>query len=59
MRPLTIVIIGASFAGLASAMTIKRMKPDTNVTVIDRQDAVGFIPSSMNRLLKGMGRDLT
>lgn len=59
MRPLTIVIIGASFAGLASAMTIKRMKPDTNVTVIDRQNAVGFIPSSMNRLLKGMGRGLT
>lgn len=59
MGLLNIVIIGASFAGLASAMTIKRMKPDTNVTVIDRQDTVGFIPSSMNRLLKGMGRDLT
>ena len=59
MKPLNIVIVGASFAGLASAMTIKRMKPDTNVTVIERQDTVGFIPSSMNRLLKGMGRDLT
>lgn len=29
------------------------------MTVIDRQKTVGFIPSSINRILKGKSKDLT
>lgn len=59
MKPLNIVIIGASFAGITSALTIKRLAPATVVTVIEREETVGFIPSSVNRLLKGQNRTLT
>jgi len=37
MKPLKIVIIGASFAGLSSALTAKNLHPHVSVTVIDRQ----------------------
>lgn len=59
MKPLKIVIIGASFAGISSALTVKRMNKNTDVTIIDRQESVGFIPSSINRLLKGKVQQLT
>lgn len=53
MKPLKIVIVGASFAGLSSAITAKKLNPNTSVTIIDRQETVGFIPSNINRILKG------
>lgn len=59
MKPLRIVIIGASFAGISSALTAKKLNPNTSVTIIDRQKTVGFIPSSINRLLKGQIQQLT
>ena len=59
MQPLEIVIIGASFAGLSSALTVKKLNPNTKVTIIDRQEIVGFIPSSINRILKGKMSQLT
>ena len=59
MQPLEIVIIGASFAGLSSALTVKKLNPNTKVTIIDRQETVGFIPSSINRILKGKMSQLT
>lgn len=59
MQPLEIVIIGASFAGLSSALTVKQLNPNTRVTIIDRQETVGFIPSSINRVLKGRVSQLT
>ena len=59
MQPLEIVIIGASFAGLSSALTVKKLNPNTRVTIIDRQETVGFIPSSINRVLKGRASQLT
>lgn len=59
MEPLNIVIIGASFAGISSALTIKQLNENTSVTVIDRQETVGFIPNSINRLLKGKIKQLT
>lgn len=59
MKPLKIVIIGASFAGISSALTAKKLNPNTSVTIIDRQETVGFIPSSINRLLKGQIEQLT
>ena len=59
MKPLRIVIIGASFAGISSALTAKKLNPNTSVTIIDRQKTVGFIPSSINRLLKGQIEQLT
>ena len=59
MKPLRIVIIGASFAGISSALTAKKMNRNANVTIIDRQETVGFIPSSINRLLKGKIKQLT
>ena len=59
MKPLKIVIIGASFAGLSSALTAKKLHPHVSVTVIDRQKTVGFIPSSINRILKGKSKNLT
>ena len=59
MNPLKIVIIGASFAGISSALTAKKLNPNTSVTLIDRQETVGFIPSSINRLLKGKIDQLT
>lgn len=59
MKPLKIVIIGASFAGISSALTAKRIHKDTSVTIIDRQETVGFIPSSVNRMLKGKTKHLT
>lgn len=59
MKPLKIVIIGASFAGISSALTAKRMNKNVSVTIIDRQETVGFIPSSINRLLQGKIKQLT
>lgn len=59
MQPLEIVIIGASFAGLSSALTVKKLNPNTKVAIIDRQETVGFIPSSINRILKGKMSQLT
>lgn len=59
MKPLNIVIIGASFAGISSALTAKKLNPNISVTIIDRQETVGFIPSSINRLLKGKVNQLT
>ena len=59
MQPLEIVIIGASFAGLSSALTLKKLNTNTRVTIIDRQETVGFIPSSINRVLKGRVSQLT
>ena len=59
MQPLEIVIIGASFAGLSSALTLKKLNTNTRVTIIDRQETVGFIPSSINRVLKGRASQLT
>ena len=59
MQPLEVVIIGASFAGLSSALTVKKLNLNTRVTIIDRQETVGFILSSINRVLKGRASQLT
>lgn len=59
MNPLKVVIIGASFAGISAALTAKKMNKNTSVTMIDRQETVGFIPSSVNRMLKGKIERLT
>ena len=53
MSQLTIAIIGASFAGISSALTLKRLNPSAKVILIDREDQLGFIPSSINMVLKG------
>ncbi len=59
MGSVKIVIIGASFAGISSAITAKSLNEQAEVIVIDRQASVGFVPSSMNRLLKGKIETLT
>ena len=53
MSQLTIAIIGASFAGISSALTLKRLNPSAKVILIDREDQLGFITSSINMVLKG------
>lgn len=53
MEPVKLVIIGASFAGISSALTAKSLNKDADVTLIDRQETVGYIPNNINQLLKG------
>lgn len=43
-----IVIIGASFAGLAAAFKAKELHPQARVSVLERQDVLAYIPNSLN-----------
>lgn len=52
-----IVIIGASFAGLSAALKAAQLYPEANITVLDRQDRLAYIPNALNWALK-TGTDL-
>lgn len=43
-----IVIIGGSHAGITAATNLKKISPDFDVTLIEKTDILGFIPSSIN-----------
>lgn len=48
-----VLIIGASFAGLACAQEVKRLYPAAQVTLVDRESLPLYQPNAFNRLLKG------
>lgn len=50
---MTIIIIGASFAGLACAQTLIKHHPQARVVILDSQTAPLHYPNAANRLLKG------
>lgn len=48
-----IVIIGASFAGVSAAIEARNLYPEAEITLIEAQDKIGYIPSGLNMLLNG------
>lgn len=53
-----VVIIGASFAGLACAKKLRQLNDDIDITVIDKDKKVPFIPNALNWLYRGQINDL-
>lgn len=49
-----IVIIGGSHAGIAVALKIKTLSPNTDVTLIEATDHLGFIGDTVNLMLQGL-----
>lgn len=47
-----VVIVGGSFAGIHTAMTLRKHCPDSEIILIEKQKKIGFIPSGINLLLK-------
>lgn len=54
-----IVIVGASFAGLACGLEVRRLYPQAEVAIYDREVQVGYVPTNFNRKLKGDLNDLS
>ncbi|OTP11220.1 hypothetical protein A5844_001354 [Enterococcus sp. 10A9_DIV0425] len=48
-----VVIIGGSFAGIQTAVSLRRECPASEIVLLEKQERVGFIPSSVNLFLKG------
>lgn len=53
-----IVIVGASFAGIHTALQIRRKDPQAEILLIEK-DEVGFIPGSVSLLLQEKATSLT
>ena len=47
-----VVIVGGSFAGIHTAMALRKHCPDSEIILIEKQAKIGFIPSGINLLLK-------
>ncbi|HFU4488383.1 TPA: FAD-dependent oxidoreductase [Streptococcus suis] len=47
-----IIIIGASFAGLAAAVEARKTYPQANICLIDQEKEVGFFPNAFNWRMK-------
>ncbi|MFQ5620914.1 MAG: NAD(P)/FAD-dependent oxidoreductase, partial [Candidatus Nanoarchaeia archaeon] len=57
-KPIQIVVVGAGFGGLRTALLLKkRMKKEVSVTVIDKQRRHVFIPALMDYLAKMLHKD--
>ncbi|KHD45480.1 NAD(P)/FAD-dependent oxidoreductase [Streptococcus hongkongensis] len=54
-----IVIIGASFAGLACAKQLSKLKPDNQLIIIDRQEYSNYIPNGLNFIYRQQIDDLS
>lgn len=48
-----LVIIGASFAGLACAVEAHQLYPDAEIILVDQEEQPGYWPNACNRRLKG------
>ncbi len=47
-----VVIVGGSFAGIHTAMALRKLCPESEIILIEKQEKIGFIPSGINLLLK-------
>ena len=47
----TIVIIGASFAGISCALEAANLYPESHIILIEKEKTIGFIPSGLNLTL--------
>ncbi|ONN41616.1 FAD-dependent oxidoreductase [Enterococcus mundtii] len=48
-----IVIVGGSFAGIQTAISLRNDCPESEIIIIEKQARIGFIPNSVNLILKG------
>ncbi|MDA3973172.1 FAD-dependent oxidoreductase [Enterococcus thailandicus] len=49
-----VIVIGGSHAGIAASRFLKKLDPTTNVCLIEKTKVLGFIPSSVNLIFKGL-----
>ena len=54
---MTIVIIGASFAGLSAALECLALYPEAKIVLIDKEEDLGYFPNALNWRLKGLIND--
>lgn len=47
-----VIIVGGSFGGVQAALDIKRIEPETEVLLIEKQPELGFVPGSLALILK-------
>lgn len=50
---MNIIIIGGSHAGLSIANFLHTLNPEIEITLFEKSDTLGFIPSSINLMLQG------
>lgn len=55
---MTVLIIGASFAGIAAARTLKKLSPETRVILLEKENNLAYMPSGLKLLLSGEISDL-
>ncbi|MFV0559256.1 MAG: FAD-dependent oxidoreductase [Enterococcus sp.] len=48
-----VVIVGGSYAGIQVAMSLRESCPDYEILLIEKQEKIGFVPSSYPLFLKG------
>lgn len=48
-----IVIVGASFAGMSAALECRSVYPEARISLIDKEETVGYLPTALNGRLKG------
>ncbi|MFS0950749.1 FAD-dependent oxidoreductase [Enterococcus thailandicus] len=49
-----VIVIGGSHAGIAASKFLKKLDPTTTVCLIEKSNVLGFIPSSINLIFKGL-----
>lgn len=52
------IIIGASHGGIQTALTLKKLQPEMDVIMMERNDDISFISSGINLVLEGLIPDL-
>ncbi|HFU4058961.1 TPA: FAD-dependent oxidoreductase [Streptococcus suis] len=50
---MNIVIIGASFAGLTTAMECQKRYPQATIYLIDKEESIAYFPNALNWKIKG------
>ncbi|HFU4377802.1 TPA: FAD-dependent oxidoreductase [Streptococcus suis] len=50
---MNIVIIGASFAGLTTAMECQKCYPQATIYLIDKEESIAYFPNALNWKIKG------
>lgn len=55
---MTIVIIGASYAGLSAALELRKKQPDIRIQVIEQQTQIGYLANGLSLFFAGQVNDL-
>ena len=50
---MNIVIVGGSFAGISAALTARKKFKEATITLIEKENSIGFLPGALHSLLNG------